>query len=102
MPGPDIYIAVQEVENGDVRKDRLATIARIAKSYRAQGKSVVIDASIASDGEARLKNQLNTANKLDALSALIIDEAQQQIGLKDLESGNQHTSTYEQFFEVHN
>jgi len=102
MPGPNIYIAIQEVENGDVRKNRLATVARIAKGFRAQGKSVVIDASIASDGEARLKNQLNTANKLGALSALIIDEAKQQIGLKDLESGNQHTSTYEQFFEVHN
>lgn len=96
LPGPDYYIAVQE-ETNDSREERLTDILRITKALRDSGKSVIIDSSINNESEARLKKQLNTANKIGALTVLIFLNDKKAIAVKDLATGEQEEVTFDSF-----
>jgi len=99
LPGPDYYIAVQE-EPQDSRGERLADILRITKAIRDSGKSVIIDSSITGESESRLKKQMNTANKIDALTVLIFLNDKEAIAVKDLATGEQSEVTYDTFMRT--
>jgi len=98
LAGPEYYVAVQE-ETNDSREERLADILRITKALRDSGKSVIIDSSINGEGEARLKKQMNAANKIGALTVLIFLNDKNSIAMRNLATGEQTEVTYDTFME---
>jgi histidyl-tRNA synthetase len=99
IASPAYYITIEE----DIEKDRLAIIGdiyRVVMAIRATGKSVIMDASITTLAQGRLKKQLSNAGKSGAQSVLIfLGDRSKGIALKDFNSGQQTETGVDAFID---
>ena len=95
VTGPDYYLTIEDDENEDSKS--LEIVLTLARAIRSAGKSAVIDSSINTSGEAKLKKQLNAANKITAVAAIIVQNRTEALTIKDLVTGEQVAMSLEEF-----
>jgi histidyl-tRNA synthetase len=100
--GPDYYITTEEDPEYS-RSERMTTLLQMSKIIRSAGQSVIIDSSITTAKEGRLKKQLSNADKSKALTVLILlNDQSRGIAVKDFSSSTQSEISVEDFIAQFN